>query len=80
MVVWASKLDLMGVFHNDGLSFAEMKEIITNRIVAASWYDVDVLGLIVFDLQFALDEDEFNSAWDQFYDWADENSVWVETW
>jgi len=80
MVVWKSKLSLGDVFNNDSLSFAEKKESITDRIVAASWYDSDDLGFIVFDLQFALDEEEFDSAWDQFYDWADENSVWVSTW
>lgn len=78
---WHSSIDLGYVFHDNDLSFTERRDTIVQRISTASFYDADDLQLadIVYELSQAEDAEEFDFLWDEFYDWADVNGVWVTT-
>ena len=36
------------------------------------------LNSVILDLDDSSDMDEWNLYWDEFYDWSDDNDVWVE--
>jgi hypothetical protein len=79
---WNEKIELADVFHNDDLSFTERRDIIVARIKRSRWYhqaDIDNGDLldIVDALADSDTEDEFDGSWDELYDLADEDRVWV---
>jgi len=78
---WVSTLKLDDIFHSEAIGFGNKRDIIVKRIREAVWFNVDdaELGEIVDELYDALDEEDFDLAWNQFYDWADHNRVWVVT-
>ena len=43
--------------------------------------DEEIMRLddIIFELDDTDDEQEWDYAWEDFYDWADDNDVWIET-
>ena len=43
--------------------------------------DEEIMRLddIIMDLDNADDEQEWDYSWEDFYDWADDNDVWIET-
>ena len=80
---WAHHISLEDVFHNDDLSFTEKRDAIVARIRASSWYkgydETGDMSEIVEDLAAATDTDEFDAAWDELYDIADADRVWIAT-
>jgi hypothetical protein len=84
---WNHALEVADVFHNADLSFEQIRNVIVERIRDAEWYkeyvanyfDGDMLEEIVDNLAETDTESAFNNWWDCFYDWADENRVWVAT-
>jgi hypothetical protein len=78
---WRFTLELSDVFHNEDLAFDECRDIIVQRVKEAPFYDTDDIELIALidELAEAEDGDYFDHVWDAFYDWADENRVWVAT-
>lgn len=82
--VWRHTLKLRDVFHDEDKLFVERRDAIVARIKSAAWFkradgDDDDLCAIVTDLAEAETTDDFDESWRDFYDWADENRVWVET-
>jgi hypothetical protein len=80
--VWQHKLQLGDVFHNDALTIAQKRDEIVHRIKVSNFYDEDHDGElvdIIDELSGIETVDEFDWVWDRFYDWADFNRVWVET-
>lgn len=75
---WQKRLDLSDVFHNDTLPWPERRDEMVRRVRALDSYDTD-LQEIADELSEAVDGDEWDSPWDDFYDWADSNCVWVVT-
>ena len=63
------------------MSFAERRAEVVRRIKASRFWDADDYDLegIVADLQDSEETHGFDAAWDEFYNWADENRVWVQT-
>ena len=83
MAVWKHMLDVSDVFHDDGMTVNEKAAAIVARIMASPFWDEDDLnGLVavVEELEDCDEVDWFDAVWDSFYDWADSNRVWVQTW
>lgn len=78
---WAFTLKLDDVFHSEAIGFGNKRDIIVKRIREARWFDPEDMYLteIVDELSLVDDVDEFDRVWDDFYDWADFNRVWVVT-
>ena len=91
---WKHKLNIGDIFHNDDLDIVEKSTEISKRIAnkfpkliddSLAIYDEELfdvcwrLGNLV---EVAGDDDlteTFDNIWDEFYDWADANRVWVTT-
>lgn len=80
MPTWLHKLNVADVFHNDDLTLAEKRDAICWRIKRSSWAhnDMDLLCL-VDQLEESDTVEEFDSAWNDLYDWFDDARVWVIT-
>ena len=78
---WLHKLRLADVFHNDDLTLEQRRDEIVRRIKAAPFYDEEDYDLfyIVDELADTDTAEWMDQVWDAFYDWADINRVWVET-
>lgn len=84
--VWAHQLDLSGVFHDDALTFEQRRDAIVAIIKASRWYrradrnQLDGVVDIVDDhLAYAETADEFDDRWDELYDLAGYERVWIKT-
>lgn len=81
MPVWHHTLKLADIFHSEVHSFTDKRDIIVKRIRTAPFYSEDdwTLPGIVDELADTQDTEDFDWVWGDFYDWADVNRVWVET-
>lgn len=81
MVRWAGQLELGDMFHDESKPFEQRRDIIVERIRSAVWWDEDDYDLTTITEELSDTEgiDEFDEVWGQFYDWADANRVWVDT-
>ena len=81
--IWAHKINLADVFHNDDLTFTEKRDAIVARIRATRWFkdcdEYDDLPQFVEELADARTPDEFDGPWDCIYDIADADRVWIAT-
>lgn len=86
MAEWKHTLYIGDVFHNDEMDLSAKGQVIVDRIQNSSfWHSEDDgdLEQIVEELEDAAKEDDerwFNYVWSAFYDWADANRVWIDTW
>lgn len=79
-VQWRHTLHLADVWKSESLEFEEQRNIVVERIKKLPMYETDYdLQNLADELQDAEEIDEFDAAWDYFYDWADANGVWVAT-
>lgn len=81
-IQWRNRFNVSDVFHNDDLTLEQKRDAIVRRIRATRWYDEDDEDLFqaVVLLADAVDTDEFDEAWGQLYDWADEDHrLWIQT-
>lgn len=76
---WMKTIDVSDVFRGNA-PWPERRDIMVSRVRALDPIDSDgELQDIADDLAVAEDGDEWDDPWDRFYDWADENRVWVVT-
>lgn len=75
---WQKRLDLSDVFHKDELEWSDRRDEMVRRVRALDPYDTDLQD-IADELADTADGDEWDNPWDDFYDWADDNAVWVVT-
>ena len=77
MTIWRQKIYLGDLFNNN-LPFEERRDRIVERMkeVDGNKY----LDVILEDLANSGSSEEFDSLWDEVYDWADINKVWIDTW
>ena len=86
MTQWRHTIKLGDVFtgfdKHDPEAFIGARDTITKRIREAKFWDTEDFELVgvVEALEQSEDLSEFHDYWSQFYDWADFNLVWVETW
>lgn len=78
---WTHRLNLADVFNDENRTFEQRRDEIARRIKAAPFYNTSNYELvdIVEELGDSLDVDEFDGAWDRFYDYADTHRIWVAT-
>ena len=75
---WRARLNLVDVFHDENRSFEERRDEIVKRMRKLP--NLDEWQVEITDnLADAPDIPTFDSWWDAFYDWADDNRVWVAT-
>lgn len=64
------------------ISVKDFSKLIAEKIVNSTFYSSRDIGLCDIVEEFNnLGEatwDDFDCIWDQFYDWADINEVWIE--
>lgn len=78
---WKHTLKLADVFHNEEMTFEKIRDVVAERIRMSRFWDDDDIDLtdLVDTLQEAQNTAEFDAVWNDFYDWADNNRVWVVT-
>jgi hypothetical protein len=84
MRAWNEKVRLGDIFHDEELPFEQVRDEIVRRIKRTRWYGDDDtasndLYYLVEELEDAHDPDEFDQVWDQIYDLADADRVWIAT-
>lgn len=83
MPQWKRTIDLKDIFHNDDLSIPAKAKIIVTRIKESGWLEdtpyPDTLRDHLAELGEALNATEFDWAWSDVYDVADEDRVRIET-
>jgi hypothetical protein len=81
--VWAHKVNLRDVFHDDNLTFEQRRDAIVRRIRATTWFkqydEFDDLPMFVEELADAETKAAFNDVLDEIYDIADADRVWIAT-
>lgn len=84
--IWDRKINLSGVFHNDTMTFTERRDAIVRILRASAWMkqraEQDAFGglaEILDNLAEAEDTEEFDGWWDELYDEADYDRVWIAT-
>lgn len=87
---WRHTFDVSDLWRNDDLPVAEKGRIIAGRLRAQPWFkrvDIDTWGSLdqiadnLAELPADVDEaaEEFDGWWDEFYDIADHERIWVKT-
>jgi hypothetical protein len=80
---WEHKINLADVFHNDDLTFGESRDAIVSRVRASAWFkakdEYDDLVYLVEELADSERKYHFDYVWDEIYDIADCDRVWIAT-
>lgn len=82
---WDQHIDVADVFHNDSMTFWEIRDAVVARLRGSPWIadrdqsGFDELGDVVENLACADSVDEFDEWWDALYDHADRDRVWIDT-
>lgn len=80
---WEHRINLSGVFHNDAMSFEEKRDAIVRALRNSTWLkgkdEFDSAVEAVDGLAGAEDTEEFDGWWDELYDYADFDRVWITT-
>ena len=81
--VWQHKINLTSVFHNDDLTFEQSRDAIVARIRGSAWFkakdEYDDLVYLVEELADSERAYHFDYVWDEIYDIADYDRVWITT-
>ena len=81
--VWSMTLNLRGIFHNEQMTLEQRRDGIVAAVRASRWLHIaqDPEGLEeVLDELSGVDESGwFDAVWDQLYDHANIDRVWIET-
>jgi len=81
--IWAHTIDFSSVFHNDDLTFTEKRDQIVAILRRSAWFTAEdewsELHEIVENIADSEDADEFDNWWDELYDRADYDRVWIKT-
>lgn len=81
---WKHHIDLHDIWQDDDPDFELRRSLIVQRIRGSLVYDAfradDRLEDILNELDDTETEDDFDWVWSDFYDWADDNRVWIELW
>lgn len=67
---------------NDEISAKQLSNIVVEKIKSSAFYskNKEDLNDIIWDFEEIREHDsfdDFDTIWSDFYDWADENRVWV---
>lgn len=80
---WKREVNLIGAYHNDALTLNERAKAVAERIRKSGWVEdtpyPDTFRDLLAELETVEDAAEFDAVFDQVYDLADEDRVWIET-
>lgn len=88
---WKHRVNVAQAFQSDDLTFEQRRDHCVQQLRTLSFWPKDLYELaradestlrlwdLVDELADTDEEDWFNSVWNQVYDWADANDVWIET-
>ena len=83
MANWALTIPLSDLWRNEGISFEERRNQVVDRIRKSRWVKLtaypDTLHGHLNDLKASEDVAEFDDWWDEIYDLADSDRVWLDT-
>lgn len=83
MANWIRIVKLKDVWHNDDLPFEKKRDKIVERIKESGWRGITPYPDLFDDLVHNLGEtesfSEFDYQFSEFYDLADSDRVWIET-
>jgi alkylation response protein AidB-like acyl-CoA dehydrogenase len=83
--VWSRRIDVSDVFHSETLTFEERRNAIVKRLKNTGWYqqadpaEFDGVHDVINELGGAEDAEEFDGWWDELYDLADHDRVYIRT-
>jgi hypothetical protein len=81
--VWDLTINLADFWNNEDLTFEQRRDKTVERIRQSPWfteYDEDSsLHALVEELADAADGDEFDGPWEEIFDLADIDGVWIAT-
>lgn len=81
--VWAHRIDLHVPFTDDTLHFDQQRDAIVTILRGSRWVtdspDGSWLRVVIDNLADSDDTDEFNGWFDDLYDLADRDRVWLAT-
>lgn len=81
--VWRMTIDLSDIWRNDDLGFEEKRDAVVERVSRSGWlesYDdvFDALATAIEGIKYADSFEEFDGWWDEIYDHADVDRVWIK--
>jgi len=83
MANWQETINLVDVFHNDDMAFEDRRDIIVRRLLDSRWLTNPNrrmgIDFVVTNLGQSEDYTEFNEWWNELYDYADSDLVWIAT-
>lgn len=80
MNVWEKRINLGHVFHNEDLTFEQIRDGVVSILDRSGWaIDNPVVGDLLDELGETEHADHFDEVWDAIYDEADRDRVWIET-
>lgn len=82
MPQWNEIIYVSDVFHNESMTYEDKRDTIVGRVKKSNWYQKrpgTFLEDIAEGLATAEDTEDFDYWWDQLYDWADYDRVWIAT-
>ncbi len=81
--VWDRRINVADIWRNEALTFEQRRDAIVARLRTSAWLAgrnaSDPLVEAVDGLAAADDVDEFDGWWDEVYDHADYDRVWIAT-
>lgn len=80
---WNREVNLIGAYRNDALTLNERAKAVAERIRKSGWVEdtpyPDTFRDLLAELETVETPGEFDAVFDQVYDLADEDRVWIET-
>lgn len=83
---WKYKLSVADVFHNEDMTFEEIRDVVVRRIRGSAWFKGCVKQSMFSELEDAVEEladtestEEFDAVWGFIYDIADADRCWIAT-
>lgn len=80
--VWDRKINMKGVLDRDA-PFEEIRDEVVRRLRHSTWMgqagEDSELDYAIQELADTTDADEFDYVWNEIYDLADWDRVWIET-
>lgn len=76
--------DIWGESADDGSDWEEVRDKTVARFKNDGWCArymssrLHGLGGLIFELEETEDLDDFNEVWNDIYDWADANRLWIQ--
>lgn len=82
--IWQHEIKLGDIWRAEHLSFEQRPDQVVARLRESAWLagrgELDPLVEVIDNLAHAEHGDEFDEWWDQVYDAADLERVWIGTW